>query len=130
MQGVLYDITDYKRFEEQLRKAQKMEAIHGHASRANRNGNHFNVQSFFIANPRTYSTTLSRDKPRLDNASGQSSLKQSSLKLCSTDAVSTDLMEARGSSHGSASSQGHPAGCGRAKCSPQYCNGIPMRSLD
>ena len=35
--------------------------------------------------------------PRLDNASGQSS-----LKLCSIDVLSTDLMEARGSSHGSA----------------------------
>jgi hypothetical protein len=28
MQGVLYDITDYKRFEEQLRQAQRMEAGH------------------------------------------------------------------------------------------------------
>jgi len=27
MQGVLYDITDYKRFEEQLRQAQKMDAV-------------------------------------------------------------------------------------------------------
>ncbi len=33
----------------------------------------------------------------LDNA-----CRQSSLKLCSIDVVSTDLMEARGSSHGSA----------------------------
>jgi hypothetical protein len=27
MQGVLYDVTDYKRLEEQLRQAQKMEAV-------------------------------------------------------------------------------------------------------